>query len=54
MKALGFAVTMGVGAVVGAVAILTMPRQNVTRRLADKAAANVEDAVMQMTGRLTG
>lgn len=53
MKGLGLAVTMGIGAAVGAVAILAMPRQNPARRLADKAAANVEDAVMQMTDRLT-
>ncbi len=52
MKGLGLAVTMGIGVAVGAVAILAMPRQNPARRLADKAAANVEDAVMQMADRM--
>ncbi len=52
MKGIGLAVTMGIGAAVGAVAILAMPRRNPARRLADRAAANVEDAVMQMTDRI--
>lgn len=40
----GWAITMGVGAAVGAVAILAMPKNNPTRRLAKKAAEKVEDA----------
>lgn len=52
MKGLGFALTMGLGAAVGAVAILAMPRQNPARRMADRAAANVEDAVDQVADRL--
>ena len=39
-----WAITMGVGAAVGAVAILAMPKNNPTRRLAKKAAEKVEDA----------
>lgn len=39
MKAYSFALTMGLGAAVGAVAVLMMPRQNPARRLADQAAA---------------
>ena len=39
----GWAVTMGIGAAVGAVAILMMPRNNPTRKLAAKAADKVED-----------
>ncbi len=37
MKAYSFALTMGLGAAVGAVAVLMMPRQNPARRLADQA-----------------
>lgn len=53
MKGLTFALTMGLGAAVGAVAILAMPTQNPARRLANNAAANVEDAVCQVTDRLS-
>lgn len=44
MKLTGLAVTAGIGAAMGAVAVLMMPRQNATRRLAQKAANKVEDA----------
>ena len=44
MKLAGLAITAGVGAAMGAVAVLMMPRQNATRRLAQKAANKVEDA----------
>lgn len=53
MKLTGFAVTMGLGAAAGAVAILMMPRQNPTRQLANKAAIRVEDAVMDAATKLT-
>ena len=53
MKMTGWAVTMGVGAAAGAVAVLMMPRSNPTRRLAAKAANKVEDAVTQMADKLT-
>ena len=52
MKGLGFALTMGLGAAVGAVAILAMPKQNPARKLADQAAANVEDAAQQVAHKL--
>ena len=52
MKGYSFAITMGLGAAVGAVAVLMMPRQNPARRLADKAAANVEDAVCQAASKI--
>ena len=52
MKGYSFAITMGLGAAVGAVAVLMMPRQNRARRLADKAAANVEDAVCQAASKI--
>ena len=52
MKLTGWAITMGVGAAAGAVAVLMMPKNNPTRRLAAKAANKVEDAVTQMTDKM--
>ena len=40
---------MGLGAAAGAVAVLMMPKNNPTRKLAAKAANKVEDAGVQMT-----
>ena len=48
MKVTGWAITMGLGAAVGAVAVMMMPRNNHTRRLAAKAANKVEDAACKM------
>ena len=48
MKVTGWAITMGLGAAVGAVAVMMMPRNNPTRRLAAKAATKVEDAACRM------
>lgn len=48
MKVTGWAITMGLGAAVGAVAIMMMPRNNPTRKLAAKAATKVEDAAYKM------
>ena len=42
MKLKGLAVTAGIGAAAGAVAIMMMPRQNPARKLAAKAANKVE------------
>ena len=39
-----WAITAGLGAAAGAVAVLMMPRTNPTRRLAAKAANKMEDA----------
>ena len=44
----GWAVTMGIGAAVGAVAIMMMPRSNPTRQLAEKAADKVEDTAAKV------
>ena len=60
MKGYSFAITMGLGAAVGAVAVLMMPRQNPGTAApagawcstADKAAANVEDAVCQAASKI--
>ena len=43
MHAKGWAITAGLGAAAGAVAVLMMPRNNPTRRLAAKAANKMED-----------
>ena len=48
----GWAITAGLGAAAGAVAILMMPRTNPTRKLAAKAANKVEGAVVQMTDKM--
>ena len=47
------AVTMGVGAVAGAVAIMMMPRTNPVRKLAYKAASTVEDAACRVGEKIT-
>ena len=48
----GWAVTMGIGAAAGAVAIMMMPKNNPTRRLAAKAANKVEHAALKVTDKL--
>ncbi len=48
MTVKGWAVTAGLGAAAGAVAVLMMPRTNPTRRLAAKAANKVEDVAWKM------
>jgi hypothetical protein len=53
MSLKGFAVTMGIGAAAGAVAIMMMPSSNPARKLAYKAASKVEDAAMKVTDKLT-
>ena len=44
--------SMGVGAAAGAVAVLMMPRNNPTRRLAAKAANKMEDVAWKVTDKL--
>ena len=44
----GWAITAGLSAAAGAVAILMMPRNNPTRKLAAKAANKMEDVAMKM------
>lgn len=53
MQIRGWAITMGLGAAAGAVAVMMLPRQNPARKLASKAAASVEDAVCQVSDKLT-
>lgn len=53
MKVRNLAITMGIGAVAGAVAIMMMPRNNPTRRLAARAADKVEEAAWKVSDKLT-
>ena len=48
-----WAVSMGLGAAAGAVAVMMLPRQNPARKLASKAAYSVEDAVTTVTNKLS-
>lgn len=52
MQVKGWALTLGIGAAAGAVAILMMPRNNPTRRLAAKAANKVEDVAWKVSDKL--
>ncbi len=47
------AVSMGLGAAVGAVAVMMVPRGNPVRKLASKAADTVEDAAAKMSDKLS-
>ena len=49
----GWALTMGSGAAAGAVAIMMMPRNNPTRKLAAKAADKVEDVAWKVSDKLS-
>lgn len=51
MKLTGLVVTAGLSAVVGAVAVLAMPRNNPTRKLAAKAANKVDDIAWKLEER---
>lgn len=52
MKLTGWALTAGISAAVGAVAVLAMPRNNPTRKLAAKAANKVEDLAWKLEDRM--
>ena len=52
MKMKGLAITMGIGAAAGAVAIMMMPKNNPTRRLAAKAANKVEEAAWKVSDKI--
>ena len=53
MQLRGLALTMGLGAAAGAVAILMMPKSNPTRKLAVKAAQKVEDAAWRISDKIS-
>ena len=52
MDAKGWAITAGLGAAAGAVAVLMMPRHNPVRRLAAKAANKAEDLAWKMEDKM--
>lgn len=52
MKFATWAVTAGISAAAGAVAVLMMPRTNPTRKLAAKAANKAEDLVWKMEDKM--
>ena len=52
MQVKGWAITMGLGAAAGAVAVLMMPRTNPTRQLAAKAANKMEDVAWKIEDRM--
>ena len=53
MTVRGWAITMGLGAAAGAVAIMMVPRQSPARKLAYRAAARVEDAATQAVSKIS-
>jgi predicted thioredoxin/glutaredoxin len=53
MQMKGWALTMGIGAAVGAVAVAMLPRNSAARKLVDKAAYAVEDAAQEVTDKIT-
>ena len=53
MNVKGWAITAGLGAAVGAVAVLMMPRNNPTRRLAAKAANKMEDVAWRVSDTIS-
>ena len=53
MTVKGWAITAGLGAAAGAVAVLMMPRTNPTRKLAAKAANKAQDLAWKMEEKLT-
>ena len=53
MQVKGWAITAGLGAAAGAVAVLMMPRNNPTRRLAAKAANKMEDVAWKVSDTIS-
>ena len=49
----GWAITAGLGAAAGAVAILMMPSNNTTRKLAAKAANKMEDVAWKVSDSIS-
>lgn len=52
MSVKGLAITAGLGAAAGAVAVMMMPRQNPARKLASKAANKVEDLAWKVEDKM--
>lgn len=54
MSVKGWAITAGLGAAAGAVAVLMMPRSNPARKIAAKAANKMEDVAWKIEDKLNG
>lgn len=52
MKLKGWAITMGVGAAAGAVAVMMLPKNNSVRQLAVQAADKVENTAWRVSDKL--
>jgi uncharacterized protein (UPF0333 family) len=52
MNVKGWAITAGISAAAGAVAILMMPHNNPTRKLASKAANKMEDVAWKLENKM--
>ena len=52
MNVKGWAITAGLGAAAGAVAVLMMPRTNPARKLAAKAANKMEDVAWKIEDKM--
>ena len=52
MKLTGLAITAGLSAAAGAVAIMMMPKNNPTRKLATKAANKAEDLMWKVEDKM--
>ncbi len=53
MKMTGWAISMGIGAAVGAVAVMMLPKQSAARKLVDKAAEKVDDAMQDVADMIS-
>ena len=54
MKMTGWAITLGIGAAAGAVAVMMLPKQSTARKLVNKAACAVEDAAYTFGDKISG
>ena len=53
MQIRSFAITMGIGIAAGAVAAMMLPKQSAARKLVNKAADKVENAVQTVSDKIT-
>lgn len=53
MNGKGLAITLGIGAAAGAVAVMLLPQQCAARRAMDKAAEKVEDAAQMVSDKIS-
>lgn len=52
MSVKGWAITMGIGAAAGAVAVMMLPKQCTARKMVTKAAVAVDDAVCDVKQKI--